>query len=155
GVVLKALEEGTATRDAAAYALALEGLGARLFTDVDWDAVEVGVQAPVDRLLAAVGLLAEAVRTPRPAAEDVARVRGDEAASLRVAWAGPGPRADAALRAALFGDQRTGRPVHGDPDSVAGLAGDDVVGHHADWLLRSGVLLVAGDLDRLDLPALA
>ncbi len=114
-VLARALEEGTAVRDAAAYALALEGLGAELFTAVDWDSFRIGVEAPVQRLPAAVELLAEAARTPRLDPADVARVRDDEVTSLRMYWAEPGPRADAALRADLFGiGQRQGRPVHGD-----------------------------------------
>ncbi|MEJ3744600.1 pitrilysin family protein [Actinomycetes bacterium KLBMP 9797] len=155
-VVAKALEEGTARRDSAAYALALEGLGAELFTTVDWDSFRIGVQVPVERLPAAVALLAEATRTPRLDADDVARVRDDEATALRMDWAEPGPRADAALRADIFGvDQRHGRPLHGDPDSVAGLSVDDVVSYHRTWLGQPGTLLVAGDLDRIDLDALA
>lgn len=154
-VVAKALEEGTAKRDAAAYALALESLGAELFTSVDWDAFRVGVQAPVDRLPEAVALLAEAVRTPRLDPADVARVRDDEATALRMDWADPGPRAEAALRADIFGrDKRHGRPLHGEPDSVAGLSVDDVVGYHRDWFAQPGTLLVAGDLGGLDLAAL-
>lgn len=154
-VVAKALEEGTRTRDATAYALALEGLGAQFYTTVDWDSFRAGVEAPVDRLPAAVGLLAEAVRWPQLAAQDVLRVRDDEAAALRLEWANPGPRAEAALRSALFpADQRFSRPPHGDPASVAGLAVDDVLAFHRDWLTQPGVLVVAGDLDRLDLDAL-
>jgi predicted Zn-dependent peptidase len=154
-VVAKVLEEGTTQRDAAAYALALEGLGSELSTSVDWDSFEASVQVPVDRLLPAVELLAEAVRTPRLDPADVARVRDDEVTALRMDWANPGPRADAALRADLFGaDRRYGRPMYGDPDSVAGLTVDDVIGFHADWLTRPGTLLLAGDLDRLDLAAL-
>ena len=154
-VLARALEEGTAARDAAAYALALEGLGAELFTVVDWDSFRVGVEAPVERLPAAVELLAEAARTPRLDPADVTRVRDDEVTSLRMWWAEPGPRADAALRADLFGaDQRHGRPVHGDPASVAAVSADEVAAYHQAWLTRPGALLVAGDLDRLDLDAL-
>ncbi|MDQ7907813.1 insulinase family protein [Phytohabitans sp. ZYX-F-186] len=154
-VLAKALEEGTAKRDSAAYALALESLGAELFTNVDWDSFRIGVQAPVDRLPAAVALLAEAARTPRLDPADVARVRDDEAAALRMDWADPGPRAEAALRADIFGrDRRHGRPLHGDPDSVAGVGVDDVVEYHRTWLGQPGTLLVAGDLTSVDLGAL-
>lgn len=154
-VVAKALEEGTATRDSAAYALALEGLGSELFTTVDWDSFRVGVQAPIDRLPDAVALLAEAARTPRLDPDDVTRVRDDEVTALRMEWADPGPRADAALRADLFGvAQRHGRPMHGDPDSVAAISADDVVGFHRGWFGQPGTLLVVGDLDRLDIDAL-
>ncbi|HWG98914.1 MAG TPA: insulinase family protein [Pilimelia sp.] len=154
-VVAKAIEEGTARRDATGFALALEGLGAQLFTALDWDALRVGVQAPVDRLAPAVALLAEAVRTPALAGDDVRRVRDDEATALRMEWASPGPRADAALRAALFpAGHRIGRPLYGDPASVAALQVEQITGFHAERLRPPGVLLVAGDLDRLDLAAL-
>ncbi|MFC7545743.1 M16 family metallopeptidase [Plantactinospora sp. GCM10030261] len=155
GVVAKALEEGTARRDASGYALALEALGTELSVEVDWDSFRVGVQVPVDRLLPAVELLAEAVRTPRLDPADVTRVRDDEVTALRMYWANPGPRADAVLRADLFGaEHRHGRPMDGDPDSVARLGVDDVTGFHGAWLTRPGTLLVAGDLNRLDLTAL-
>lgn len=156
GVLAKALEEGTAQRDATTFALAVEGLGTELVTGLDWDSFQVSVQVPVDRLSAAVELLAEAVRTPRLDPDDVRRVRDDEATALRMDWANPGPRADAALRADLFGaDNRWGRPMYGDPDSVAGLDVEDVTVFHSEWFLRPGTLIVAGDLDRLDLDALA
>jgi zinc protease len=155
-VLARCLEEGTTVRDSAAYALALEGLGAELSTSVDWDAFRAGVSVPAELLPAAVVLLAEAVRTPRLDPADVVRVRDDEVTALRMEWAQPGPRADAALRADLFGTaERYGRPLHGDPASVTAVTAGDVTGFHESWLTRPGVLLVAGDLDRLDLDALA
>ncbi|MGC4810063.1 M16 family metallopeptidase [Micromonospora sp. DT228] len=156
GVLAKALEEGTAQRDAAAYALAVEGLGTALSTGLDWDSFQASVVVPVDRLSAAVELLAEAVRTPRLDPADVRRVRDDEATALRMDWANPGPRADAALRGDLFGAQnRWGRPMYGDPESVAALDVEDMTVFHSEWFLRPGTLIVAGDLDRIDLDALA
>jgi len=154
-VLAKCLEEGTLARDATGFALALEGLGAELSTSVDWDAFRVGVSVPADLLPAAVSLLAEAARTPRLDPADVLRVRDDEVTSLRMEWAQPGPRADAALRTDLFGSgERYSRPLDGDPTSMAAVSTDDVEEFHAAWLKRPGVLLVAGDLDRLDLDAL-
>ncbi|MFV2086529.1 M16 family metallopeptidase [Micromonospora sp. LOL_021] len=155
GVLAKALEEGTEIRDSAAYALVLEGLGTELSISVDWDSFRVGVQVSTDRLGAAVELLTEAVRTPRLDSSDVERVRDDEATALRMYWANPGPRAESALRADLFGaDQRHGRPMGGDPESVAAVTVADVVDFHSAWFTRPGTLLVAGDLDLIDLDAL-
>ncbi len=155
-VLAKSLEEGTKKRDSAAYALALEGLGAELSPSVDWDAFRVGVSAPAPRLAGAVRLAAEAARTPKLDPADVARVRDDEVTALRMDWAQPGPRADAALRADLFAAEgRYSRPLHGDPTSVAAVTVDDVLAFHQEWMLRPGVLLVAGDLDGLDLAELA
>lgn len=155
-VLAKALEEGTAQRDATAYALAIEALGTELVAGLDWDSFQVSVQVPVDRLPAAVELLAEAVRTPRLEPDDVRRVRDDEATAQRMDWANPGPRADAALRADLFGaENRWGRPLYGDPETVAALEVEDVRMFHSEWFLRPGTLIVVGDLERLDLDALA
>ncbi|AGZ45617.1 M16 family metallopeptidase [Actinoplanes friuliensis] len=154
-VLAKCLEEGTSARDSAAFALALEGLGAELSTSVDWDAFRVGVSVPSALLPRAVALLAEAARTPRLDPADVLRVRDDEVTGLRMDWAQPGPRADAALRMDLFGaGERYGRPLHGDPTSVAAVTAEDVVEFHKSWFQRAGVLLVAGDLARLDLAEL-
>lgn len=153
-VLAKSLEEGTQARDSAAYALALESLGAEFSAAVDWDTFRVNVAAPVPLLLEAMRLAAEAVRTPKLDPADVTRVRDDEVTALRMDWAQPGPRADTALRSDLFGAGRYGRPMHGYPDSVAAVSVDDVVSFHRNWLLRPGVLLVAGDLDNLDLEAL-
>ncbi|MEU7574260.1 pitrilysin family protein [Micromonospora sp. NPDC049240] len=154
-VLAKALEEGTAHRDATAYALAVEALGTELVAGLDWDSFQVSVQVPVERLSAAVELMAEAVRTPRLDPADVLRVRDDEATALRMDWANPGPRADAVLRADLFGvAHRWGRPLYGDPGSVAALEADDVTVFHSEWFIRPGTLIVAGDLERIDLEAL-
>ena len=154
-VLAKSLEEGTRSRDSAAYALALESLGAELSPSVDWDAFRVSVSASAPLLIDAVRLAAEAARTPRLDRADVDRVRDDEVTALRMDWAQPGPRADATLRADLFGaTDRYGRPLHGDPASVAAVTVDDVLAFHQEWMLRPGVLLVAGDLGLLDLQAL-
>lgn len=154
-VVAKALEEGTTRRDSTGYALALESLGTALVTEVNWDSFQVSVQVPVARLGAAVELLAEAVRTPRLDPADLIRVRDDEVTALRMYWANPGPRADAVLRADLFGtDQRHGHPMDGTPESVAAVGAEDLLAFHQRWLTRPGTLLVAGDLDRVDLAEL-
>ncbi|WP_213455154.1 M16 family metallopeptidase [Rhizomonospora bruguierae] len=152
-VLAESLEEGTRRRDAAAYALALEGLGTGLATSVDWDSMRISVEVPVERLAEAVALLAEAVRTPLLEPADLERKRDDELTAARMRWANPGPRADAALRGALFTD-RYARPPHGDPESIAVIGAQDVLDFHAAWLTRPGTLLVAGNLDRLDLSAL-
>jgi predicted Zn-dependent peptidase len=153
-VVANALEEGTHDRDSAAFAVALERLGGTLTTSVDWDVLQVGTQVPVNRLPAAVALVAEAVRMPRLDAEDVSRVRDDEATARRMRWANPGPRADAALRAEVFPGQRYGRPMGGDPMSIAAVTVDDVVRFHGERLTHAGVLLLAADLSRVDLDVL-
>lgn len=155
-VLAKSLEEGTTNLGPVAFALALERLGAQLTTYVDGDSFRRSVTVPVELASAAMELVVDGTRRPRLAPADVARVRDDEAAAQRVDLARPGPRAEAALRAALFalGD-RQHRPVQGTPGTLAALKADDVARFHATWLTRAGTLLLAGDLDRVDIDALA
>ena len=52
----------------------------------------------MDRIAAAVALLAEALRRPRLAENDFDRVRSDRVAKLTTAWAMPGTRADKCVK---------------------------------------------------------
>ena len=60
----RALSEGTQRMDAYGFAVASERLGAVWRYNVDWDSLRCGFEVPVDNLVEATGLLAEAVRTP-------------------------------------------------------------------------------------------
>jgi predicted Zn-dependent peptidase len=65
-------------------------------------------------------------------------------------------RAQQALRNALYGEQtRYGRLSGGTPESTAALDAEAVRAFHRDWLRGPGTLLVAGDLDAIDLDVLA
>ena len=156
-VVANALEEGTVRRDAAGVRAGPGGPGRGPVHRGGLGRVPASVSAPADRLPRRGGAARRGGAHPAAGPGRRTRVRDDEVTALRMYWAEPGPRADAALRADLFGagDRRYGRPLHGDPDSVAAVTVDDVVAFHRSWLTRPGTLLVAGDLDRLDLDALA
>lgn len=149
------LREGTELKSGDEFALALESLGASWSASVDADVLRVGVQAPVDRIAAAVELLAEALRRPRLAENDFDRVRSDRVAKLTTAWAMPGTRANEALNRGLYlPESRYSKQDTGTVASVSSLTLDDVRAFHAAHLALGGTLLLAGDLSGVDSAAL-
>ena len=149
------LREGTQLKSGDEFALALESLGASWSGSVDADVLRVGVQAPVDRIAAAVELVAEALRRPRLAEADFERVRGDRVAKLTTAWAMPGTRANEALMRGLFlPESRYSKQDTGTVASVSALTLDDVRAFHEAHLAAGGTLLLAGDLEGVDAAAL-
>jgi predicted Zn-dependent peptidase len=149
------LREGTELKSGDDFALALESLGASWSASVDADVMRVGVQAPVDRIAAAVELLAEALRRPLLAQNDFERVRGDRVAKLTTAWAMPGTRANEALMRGLYlPESRYSKQDTGSVASVSSLTLEDVREHHAAHLSLGGTLLLAGDLTGVDAAAL-
>ncbi|MBW8803644.1 MAG: insulinase family protein [Catenulisporales bacterium] len=149
------LREGTERKSGDDFALALESLGASWSASVDTDVLRVGVQAPVDRITAALELVAEALRRPRLADADFERVRGDRVAKLTTAWAMPGTRASEALMRGLYlPESRHSKQDTGSVASVSALTLDDVRAFHAEHLSVGGTLLLAGDLSELDIAAL-
>jgi len=149
------LDEGTLKHSADEFGTAVESLGGSWSVDTGWETVRLSLDLPVREAAAGAELLAEALRTPAFTDTDVERYLSDLVAAKRESFARPGPRAQAAMRGALYGEEvRYGRLAGGDPESVAALDAEAVRAFHATWLRHAGTLLIAGDLDRLDVEAL-
>jgi len=154
-LLARAMSEGTTTRDAYAFAVAGERLGASWRADTDWDSFRCGFEAPADQLLAATELLAEAVRQPALEEETLDRVRDERLDELALDLSQPGPRASMAFANAVFtADSRYSRLDGGDIDSLSALTADDVRAFHAERI-GPGVatLILVGDLDGTDVDA--
>ena len=149
------LDEGTTKHSADEFGTAVESLGGNWSVDTGWETVRLSIDLPIREVASGAELLAEALRTPAFTDTDVERYLSDLVAAKRESFARPGPRAQAALRGALYGaDTRFGRLAGGDPDTAAALNAEAVRAFHATWLRHAGTLLIAGDLDRLDVEAL-
>ncbi|WP_406295195.1 insulinase family protein [Embleya sp. NBC_00888] len=149
------LDEGSLDRDADAFGLAIEALGAQWRLACGWETQEVGLDLPADRLGAGLDLIAEAVRRPAFADADVERFLADHVRSMKTSWAQPGTRAGLAFRRALFGaDSRLGGLLGGTPDTAQALDAEAIRAFHASRMTAPGTLAVVGDLDTIDLAAL-
>ncbi|MDH6123601.1 pitrilysin family protein [Kitasatospora sp. GP82] len=136
-------------------AFELEGLGATWFTTVGDDFVQVATVAPTASITEAVRIISETVRRPRLAAEAVARVRDNQVSALATNWSNPGRRQTEALARALY---RTGRQTvlpGGTTASLSSISARVLGEYHQQHIAEAGRLVLAGDIDGIDLDEVA
>jgi predicted Zn-dependent peptidase len=149
----RAMTEGTARRDAIDLIEASERLGAEIGADAGWDSLGVSVEVPRSRFEAALALLAEVALEPSFPEAEVTRLRDERINDLLQAKAEPRRRVERVFPETIFRDDAPyRRPLAGTEETVPGLDRDAVVARHTA-LMRpsSATLVVAGDLDGLDL----
>lgn len=151
-LMAKMLEEGAGDRDAFAFADAQEKLGARFATRASRNDVRIEMQALTTTFPAAIELWRDAIRSPRFADEDWARVQRLHLQSLKQKLDEPSEIARDVGSACFFGlDHPYGYPLDGTSDSVASLALEDL---RQAWtgLVRPELasLYIAGDIDAAD-----
>jgi predicted Zn-dependent peptidase len=151
-LTVQALSEGAADRDAYAFAVAGERLGASWLANTDWDSLRCGFEVPVSELSGATDLLADAVRRPRLEPATLARLRDERLDEIRIERSQPAPRAMVAFADAVFSDaSRYARPDGGTLESIAAITDADVAAFHASRLgPSSATLVVVGDLAAVD-----
>jgi zinc protease len=137
---------GTKRRDAAAWATAVDALGAVARLDVGAHAAVFSAQCLGDDLGELLGLIAEAVRTPALADAEIEFVRGQTLAHLEKDERDTRAVSDRAWRGLVY---PTGHPFHapaiGDAAVVRSATADDVRAYHKSAIAPDGaVLIVAG-----------
>jgi zinc protease len=149
------MTRGAGERDAAAFADALERLGAGLSVSVDHESTSLRLTALARHFDASLDLLADALLRPRFAPEEWSRVHRERLAGLQLAAEDAGAIARRIAMASFFGPGHAyGRPTGGTLESVGALDLNDLVPFYADVFRPEGVvLLVAGDVERAKLAA--
>jgi len=148
GLTLEALRKGAGDRDAAAFAEALDYLGADFSTSVNLDRARVRLNLLSKDFDAGLGLLADAILRPRFDAAEVRKL-ADQMAE-QVVQAKDNPRNVLAdyHRAFLYGEHPYGNPVDGTEKSFAALGDAEVKRfHHDHYGADRVVLAVTGDID--------
>lgn len=156
-LAVRALLEGTQSRDADAMAIALEELGASTDVGASWDMSALTATVMSARLPALVETLAEMVRAPRFAERDVMRLRGEMLAELVSRNAEPRGLADDMFgRFVYVPESRYAAPEDGRRETVSALDPDSVTAFHGERMVPSAAtLIVAGDVDPAAMVSLA
>ncbi|HEU4700313.1 MAG TPA: pitrilysin family protein [Gemmatimonadales bacterium] len=144
----RAALRGAGELDAAALAFAFERLGGSLAPSLGSDWLGFGATVLADRLGEAAALVERVVSAPRFADADIVRERGLLVSEAQQA-------ADDMFRfpfqlafGAAFGDRAYGLPVGGLPETLPGIAPDDVRRWHARTFGEARLTVVAvGDVD--------
>lgn len=156
-LMARAMTEGTERRDAIELVEAAERLGASIHAEAGWDALSVAVDVPGERLEPALDLVAEVMESPVFPEADVERLRDERLNDLLQARADPRRRAEEGFIETIYAPGSPyRRPAGGTRESVEALTADAVRSMHARRFDPNRMtLIVGGDLEGIDVPALA
>ncbi|WP_374598090.1 M16 family metallopeptidase [Brevundimonas sp.] len=150
------LTQGTTTLSAPQIATEIEQLGASIGAGSGPDFTNVYANAPANVFPQTVTLMADLVRNPAFAAEELDRQRSQTLDGLRVALATPGPVASQAAARVIYGDAPYGAPGSGTLTTIPAITREDVVAFHQRRYRPSEATLVfSGDINEAEARALA
>jgi predicted Zn-dependent peptidase len=154
-IMARALSEGTDKHSAEEFAAELERCGATLDSHADHPGVRVSLEVPASRLPKALGLLAEALRAPAFADNEVERLVRNRLDEIPHEMANPARRAAKELSKQLFpASLRMSRPRQGTEETVAGIDSSAVRGfYEAHVRPATATAVIVGDLTGVDLDA--
>ena len=147
GMTADMLTEGTKTRSAQQIARQTEALGATLESSASLEASTVSLNVMPDKLATGMAIMADVVRNPAFAAEELERQRAQSLDGLRVAYQEPGQVSAYAAAPVVFAGTPFGHVSTGTPASIARLKPADLSALHAAWYRPDNAILVlTGDI---------
>ncbi|MBB4081310.1 M16 family metallopeptidase [Brevundimonas lenta] len=136
------LTQGTTTRSAPQIAAEIEGLGATVGAGAGVDFTNVYANSPADVFPQTLALMADVVRNPAFAAEELDRQQSQTLDGLRVTLTQPGPVASQAVGRVIYGDAAYGAPGSGTVTSVPAITREDVARFHQSYFSPKDATLV-------------
>ena len=150
------LTQGTTSRSAPQIATEIEQLGASIGAGSGSDFSNVYANAPANVFPQAVALMADLVRNPAFAQEELDRQRDQTLDGLRISLSTPGPVAAQAAARVIYGAAPYGTPGSGTLTSLPALTRDDVNSFHRTYYRPSEATLVfSGAISEAEARALA
>ncbi|KQY90899.1 pitrilysin family protein [Brevundimonas sp. Root1423] len=141
------LTQGTATRSAPQIATEIEQLGASVGAGAGPDFTNVFANAPANVFPQAVALMADLVRNPAFAEEELDRQRTQTLDGLKVALSTPGQVLSQAVGRVVYGNAPYGAPGVGTVTSLPAITRDDIVAFHAArYRPEAATLVFSGDI---------
>ena len=148
-LMLSLMPEGTKTRDSVQIAEENERLGSSISTSASLDRTSVTMFALTPNLAPSIDLLADVVRNPAFAPDEVERLRGQQLSRISAEFNNPNAIGSRILLPTLYGDGHPyGVPPSGlgDPTVVAKVSRDDLNAFHQAWLRpEKARIVVVGD----------
>jgi len=141
------LDQGTTTLSAEQVADRIDSVGGDLETGLGRDLSFARVVVMKDSLAVGMNLLADVLRNPAFAQEELERQRQQTLSALRVAYEDPEFLADVVIDRLVYGDHPYGLPGNGTVESVRALTREDIAAFHARYYAPNNCLLaVVGDI---------
>jgi zinc protease len=141
------LSQGTSRRSARQIAETVDDIGGSLETGASWDDSYAELTVLADQTDLAFELIADVVRHPAFAPEEIERKRKQTLSALEVLRDDPGFTADALFQVLIFSGTPYGHPLDGTEESVRRISRNELEGFHAQHYLPSNCVLAAvGDI---------
>lgn len=154
GLLTKGARRGKRQVSATELAQQAEALGGTLDAATGWRSSTVTMTVTRPKLAAAAALLADVVRQPSLAADELERARAQSLDGLRVTMGDPGAVAGMAARRVYWGDSAYGNVAT--LQSIKRISRADVQAFHAAvYRPERAVLVLAGDIEPAQAQALA
>lgn len=150
------LTKGAAGKTAPQIAAAAEALGGTLDASAGWDQSGVGITVTTPRLGEALALLADVVRRPTFAEDELKRAQAQALDDLQLTLSRPTALAALAASRSVFGEGAYGHSRNGTPRSLARIRRSDVQALHAAlYRPDNAILVLTGDVTPAQAVALA
>jgi zinc protease len=141
------LDQGTTTRSAFEIADAIDSIGGALDTGANSDITAATVLVMKDSFDIGMDMLADVVRRPAFAPEEIERQRTQAVENLGVSLQSPGFIAGAVLNRLIYGFHPYGFPDSGMPDTIAKITRDDLREFHRRYFApNNSILAIVGDV---------
>ncbi len=147
-LLVSLFDEGAGELDSEAFQIRLDDAGAEMSFSAGRDTIYGSMRVLAENRAEAFDLLRLAVTEPRFDAVPVERMKGQMLAGLRASENDPDTLAGRRWLRALYGDHPYARPEQGTPETLAGIAPDDLRAFHRAAFVRDGLnVAVVGAID--------
>jgi zinc protease len=145
------LDQGTTSRSAEQIADQIDFVGGILGTGAGTDLSYVNAVVMKNDLPLALELIADVVRNPAFAPEELERQRAQALSGLKVAADDPSAVAGRLINRLIYGFHPYGLPGTGTPESLVALTREDLIAFHRAWFVPNNmVIAIVGDVSAED-----
>ena len=146
-LVASLMDQGTTTKSAREIADAIDSIGGALDTAASSDVSIASVLVMKDSFGIGMDMLADVVRRPAFAPEEIDRQRRQTIQNLNVSLQDPGFIAGAVLSRLIYGFHSYGLPDSGMPETIAKITREDLREFHRRYFApNNSILAIVGDV---------
>jgi zinc protease len=141
------LDQGTTTKSAEQVAQAIDSIGGAMGVGAGLDLSTVFAAVMRDSLNVGLDLVADVVRNPAFAPEEIERQRQQMVSSMKVSYEDPDFIADSVFDRLVYGFHPYGKPDAGTPESLSAITRADLQAFHKRWFVpNNAILAIVGDV---------
>jgi predicted Zn-dependent peptidase len=141
------LDQGTTTKSAEQIATAIDSIGGAIGAGATSDLTSIHAAVMKDSFGVGLDLVAELVRSPAFAPEEIERQRQQILSGLKVSYDDPDYLAGVVFDRLVYGVHPYGKPDSGTPESIAAVTREDLLSFHQRWFgPNNAILAIVGDV---------